>query len=78
MRERKTMKRLKVKLHSMKLETRNVQNGGTGTCLSGVFKAVAGLLHLTIFTKLIFSPSESLSVMTVFQGYAANYLKKQE
>lgn len=73
-----TMKKLKVKLHSMKLETGNRQKGGTGTCLSGVFKAVAGLLHLTIFPKLIFSQPESLTLMTVFQGYATKHLQKQE
>lgn len=72
------MKRLKVKLHSMKLETRNMQNVGTSTCLIGVFKAVAGLLHLTIFAKLIFSVSELLTVMTVFQEYAVEHLQKQE
>lgn len=60
----------------MKLETRSMQSGGTGTCLSGVFTAVAALLHLTVFTKLIFSQSESL--MTVFQGYAVEHLQKQE
>lgn len=72
------MKRRKVKLHSMKLEARNMRNVGTGTCLIGVFKAVPGPLHLTVFTKLIFSLFELLTMMTVSQGYAVEHLKKKE
>lgn len=60
------MKSLEVKLE-YEIGDWELENVGTGTSFSVVFKAVADLLHLTISIKLIFSWSESLTLMTVFQ-----------